>query len=96
MRQTGEVRCHAGMLFAEQLCLRSLSELDQLEAGWTVCVELRSAEAMAAAMATFGGHLHMTLGHLAVAMVISDAEDKDSNEDGLTVLPEAKSWGDRT
>ena len=62
------------MLCVEQLCLRVVSELDQLEGEVEWLVGSGDPEAWALLLSMTGRHLEMTMRHVAVAMAISDAE----------------------
>lgn len=62
------------MLCFEEMSLRALSELDQLEDGYMACVGLGEPMAMAAAMSALLMHLHLNVRDLGVAMMISQAE----------------------
>ena len=61
---------------AEQLALRALSELDQLETGYRWYMESGDPEAVALGMRMLGCHLLMTLRDLQMAMVITESEQR--------------------
>jgi hypothetical protein len=62
------------MLCAEQMCLRALSELDQLEEGYLWCMSSGDPEAVATGLRLLGSHLLLTLRHLGPAIAITESE----------------------
>ena len=58
------------MLAIEEMSLRALSELEQMETGIDACVEVFSPESMAVFMQVFGRHLLMNSNYLQIAMAI--------------------------
>lgn len=62
------------MLCTETLCVRALSELDQLEEGYMCCMSSGDPEAVATGIRLVGSHLLLTLRHLQPSLVVSEAE----------------------
>lgn len=64
------------MCTAERVALRALSELDQLEDGYLLCMGSGDPEGVAMGLRMLGSHLLLTLKHLQVAMVITESEQR--------------------